>query len=176
MGELPSAKELGSRADGTDHVVLHISKSIRGFNKAALIKKLQRELPEHSVFASGTDAESHWVTIKQVIESVVISREEAAFRAAVADYQSICTVLVEAHKTRRLRGGWTASSHGEHIRFENPQTGQVVEAPAEGGDDTSPDPGFLWEYLSTTPEFLELAKLLPGGFHDCARMLETLDL
>ena len=176
MGELPSSEELGAQADGTQHLVLHISKSIRGFNKAALIKKLQRELPGHSVFANGSDADSHMITIKNLVTKRQLTANESAFLSAVTDYQSICTVLLEAHKVNRLRGGWRASPQGEHIRFRNAQTGQVVDAPVGSGDVAKPDPRFVWEYVTTTAEYAELSKLFPGGFHELARMLEGLDL
>ena len=37
-----------------------------------------------------------------------------------------------------------------------------------------PAPDFFWLYLETTPKHASLAALVPGGFHDCARILDTL--
>ncbi len=139
LTELPSVDELSRKADGSHHVVLHLARTA-AFDKSALIVRLAQALPDHSVFNSGADTASQWVTVKRVISRATIQSHAAALLAAVHDYLQTCKMLIAAEQSNRLSSEWTANAHGEHVRFKNTATGQVVETPCEQLEQFEPDP------------------------------------
>ncbi|MFD1149627.1 hypothetical protein [Saccharothrix hoggarensis] len=65
---------------------------------------------------------------------------------------------------------WTADEHGEHCRFENVVTGEVVEASVDDPD--AVDPYFLLLFAQTSHRHNAVHTACVEGFHDMVRLLD----
>ncbi len=90
----------------------------------------------------------------------------------LADFRGLARTLV-----RRFGDGtldervWWPFPHGEHCRFENLETGVIVEAHVDAPDRI--DPYFLLLFAETTGRYPAVLTACVHGFHDMCRLLET---
>jgi hypothetical protein len=94
-----------------------------------------------------------------------------ALRLLVAEFRAVARTLVEQLNADDAGpDGWSLYPHGEHCRFENEVTGEVVEAGIH--DPGRIDPYFLLEYARTTGRHHAVADVCLEGFHDMCRLLD----
>ncbi len=172
--EVPSFEKIRMMADSDHHVVLQFPRAQR-VDKGPLVHELRAALPEHSVFDSGGDNTTDWVTVMPVIPSVTVLAHAREFGAAVASYIEACSTMLAKCKEGSLSEEWSSAIHGGHRRFENSHTGQVIEAPLGGAPaPLNVDPYFLSLFVKSTPGLEVVAGLLRHSFHDAVRMLDIL--
>jgi hypothetical protein len=152
-------------------VVLHLPPSL---DPMPVMARLRAAVADCSVFRSGSDADSQWVSLVRVISAATVAAHKDELLAAIADYASTVRQLRKAHLSGDALPDWSAYEHGEHCDFENQQTGQCVTVPLWSASEGTPDPGFLHEFITTSPRQRHLAALMPQGFHDAARVLDLL--
>jgi len=171
--EIPSVSDIKAKLATDRHVVLQFPVT-RRVDKQPLIAELSAALPECSVFDSGGDSKTDWLTIMPVIDIETVRSHEQEIREAADTYIQTCSCLVAQLASENLPPEWAADMHGLHCRFENAATGQVVEAPLNG--QTSPenlDPYFLAQFIKSTPSCAGVAQLIKDDFHDARRMLRA---
>jgi len=206
---LPDRETIQKLSKDGQHVVLKFPKNITE-EKKNIITLLKNELPENfSVFNSGGDSESEWVTIMPVIKRHVIKENETMIRVSISDYIDTCNELMKDFKTelndiaeawQRLQHGdyedflklfsklvdhlktdqkiskeWHTFRHGQHIRFTNKKSEQIVEVPILGISKISQvDPYFWGEFIASTEKYNSINNLIEHTFHDSARILDYL--
>ncbi|MHC4644951.1 MAG: hypothetical protein ACYTBJ_05590 [Planctomycetota bacterium] len=174
--EVPPAERLGALADHNHHVVLQFPSGHLFFDKPSLIRGYAAALPEHSVFDSGGDRHTQWITIKKVIDRHIVLAHLEEIRSAVKAYIDTCKSLLSSLEQQTIGSEWQADEHGMECCFENTQTGQIVEAPlllSLLSVDTV-DPYFLELFVKSTGAFAAVAELMTDEFHDSARILDIL--
>lgn len=156
------------------HVVLQFPAK-KHLDKTPLIRRLAAALPEFSVFDSGGNKGTDWVTVMPVVEKAVVLAHAQQIQEAVEAYIRACAKMLVEHREGMLSAEWSSDTHGGHRRFENSVTGQVIEAPLGGPPDPAKvDPFFFALFVKSTPDFETVAGLLSHDFHDAARMLDIL--
>jgi hypothetical protein len=174
VADVGPPEQLAAQASGGQHVVLRFP-SLVPEEKTALIGRLSAALPEFSVFDSGGGLSPAWVTVMPVVARARVLECRAEVLRAVSDYRRACAALVKDCRRGSLPCEWQTADHGEHCRFTNRRTGQVVEAPfQEWADSDRVDPYFFAEFVKTTARFEAVADLIEHNFHDGARILEVL--
>jgi hypothetical protein len=159
--DVGSPERLAAQASGGRHVALQFP-SLHPDEMMALVSRLSAALPNHSVFVSGAAQ----VMIMRVVAARLLGRR-AEILQAVADYRHACATLVEQYQADVLPSVWRAIEHGDHCRFTNRRTGQIVEAPVPEWTDPNPvDPYFFAEFVKTTAGLESVAELIENYFHD----------
>ena len=176
QGDMPSIQDIGRMADAKHHVVLQFPCQLgHTHDKQSIIKALGADLPDHSVFDSGSDQKTERITVMPVVSERVVHSHLASVKSACAAYGRTCAILVSKRKAGTLSAEWTAAPHGRHILFENHTTGQVVEAPqgdAPATDDI--DPYFFAQFVKTTAEWSDVAAIICHDYHDARRIIDVL--
>lgn len=95
------------------------------------ISILGEQFSNCSVFHSGGDNKSEWVTIHPVVSSEMIHIHKKQIIEAVDSYIARCIHLEEQRLQEKLSDEWETFVHGGHCRYENLDTGEMVEAPIE---------------------------------------------
>lgn len=172
--DLPPVEKIRGMTELGKHVVFEFPAELR-INKYPIINQLSKSLPDHSVFDSGGIKDSDWITVMPVIATKSVQLHAIEIKSAVSDYIEMVSRLLSIHAERALPQEWSSYVHGEHIRFENASTAQVVEAPIGGPPNPDKvDPYFFSEFVKSTPNHSEVALLIKHDFHDAARMLDVL--
>ena len=170
--KVPPLDEIRAMADTDHHIVLQFPS---GLVKHDLINELSAALPEHSVFDSGGDRTTDWVTVMPVVARATVLTHAREIEAAVVGYIEACSTMLLKFEQGSLSQEWASETHGGHRRFENSRTGQVIEAPVGGAPEPSRiDPYFFALFTKSTPGLEVVAQLLRHDFHDAARMLDIL--
>ncbi len=209
--QLPDSGTIERWCRDGEHFVLKFPKNIRE-EKANIITLLKNQLPENfSVFNSGGDSESEWITIMPVISRDIIDENEILIRASIADYIDTCNELMNGLETNlndisnawnklldgeasdyvtlfnelmdeletdpKISKAWNIFRHGQHIRFINKNSGQIVEVPVLGiSRIIEVDPYFWGHFVESTEKYSSINRLIKDKFHDSARILEHLTL
>jgi hypothetical protein len=174
LAGVPSVSDIKAKLATERHVVLQFPVT-RRVDKQPLIAELSAALPECSVFDSGGDSKTDWLTIMPVIDIETVRSHEQEIREAADTYIQTCSCLVAQLASENLPPEWAADVHGLHCRFENSTTGQVVEAPLTGT--TAPenlDPYFFAQFVKSTSSCAAVAQLIKDDFHDARRMLRVI--
>lgn len=74
------------------------------------------------------------------------------------------------HEIEAAGVGWAIEVHGDHCRFEDPVSGEVVEANIH--DPNALDPYFLLLFARTTGRHEAVRAACVEGYHDMVRMLD----
>ncbi len=174
--DIPGVEELSRLADSAHHVVLEFRRSSwRALHKTPIISSLTSSLPEHSVFDSGGDEGTEWITVMPVVSRALILRQLDQIRDALAAYTEACATLIAQREAGTLPPDWTGDKHGGDVCFQNKATGQTVEAPLRGTLTVrSIDPYFFAVFVKTTGDFPAVAALLNHDFHDARRLLDIM--
>lgn len=170
--KIPPVDKIRTMADSDHHVVLQFQGRV---DKGAIITELKASLPEHSVFDSGGDRTTEWVTVMPVVPRATVLAHAREIETAVRSYMEACSTMIEWYEAGALSEEWSSHVHGGHRRFENSRTGQVIEAPLYVAQDPSRvDPYFFALFTKSTPGLEVVARLLKNDFHDAARMRDIL--
>jgi hypothetical protein len=99
---------------------------------------------------------------------------KAELNAAIGAYLQACEHLIGAHERGDLPKEWAAEPHGEHCRFENLQSGHIIEAPFPRfiNPRFDIDPYFFGVFVKTGPGFPLLKKAISHEFHDSLALLD----
>lgn len=174
VADMPSVKELEVLARANMHVVLQFPRS--GVDKLAVVNRLSRDLPEHTVFESGGDANSEWITVKSVVSRPQILDHLPFIRAALKSYFSSCASLLKRYESGDVPDEWYTDEHGEHVLFENVKTGQTIEVPLDGPPSLEDvDPYFFSQFVCTSEAHPRVSQLIDDYFHDGARIIEVIN-
>ena len=168
--DVPDTDSLAARADGDQHVVLQFP-SLHADEAKTLIAHLSNALPSFSVFQSSPTLSPAKVTVLRVISDSAIFTNVARISAAVTDYLLTSQALVEQLRSGTPAECWQIEEHGAHCRFENTETGQIVEATIAGTNEPI-DPYFFSEFVCSSARHSELSLLINHKFHDGARILD----
>lgn len=177
---LPTHKVLREHLDRMSHVVLEFeNKRWWQVREETDIESAISILREHfsncSVFHSGGDKKSEWVTIYPVVSSENIHIHKKQIIEAVDSYIARCIHLEEQRLQEKLSDEWETFVHGGHCRYENFDTGETVEAPLEITEKPeNVDPYFFAKYVKSINLFPEVASLITDDFHDTARILDVI--
>jgi hypothetical protein len=172
--DYPSTDELRALTVSGRHVVLEFPVKLR-VEKSLVIRKLASAMPEYSVFDSGGNKDTDWITIMPVIKTESVLAHAQEIRDAIAEYIESCSALLNQQTQNTLSTEWSSYIHGGHRIFENSSTGQIVEAPLGGPPSPQKvDPFFFAEFAKSTPAHAAVAQLLNHDFHDAARMLDII--
>lgn len=170
--KIPPLEELQEVASSGHHVVLQFPGRVE---KDALILQLSAALPDHSVFDSGGNSTTDWVTVMPVVARETVLAHAPEIRAAVAAYIETCSTMITKYEEGSLSDQWSSARHGGHRRFENRSTGQIIEAPLCSEPDPSQvDPYFFAVFVKSTSGLEVVAEMLNNDFHDADRMLDIL--
>ena len=171
--EIPSAEEIQTKIGRDYHMVLQFPLKLR-VDKRSIITNLAAAMPDYSVFDSGGDKSTDWVTIKPVIAKATVLAHSEQITHAVMDYINTCSKMLELFE-KSLLAEWTTDVHGEHVRLENKITRQEIEVPLGGAPEPREvDPYFFARFVKSTPGLESVAQLIGSDFHDAARMLNIL--
>ena len=174
MANVPAVSEIRAMAGSGRHLLLQFPAKTH-LDKTPLIRRLAEALPEFSVFDSGGNQGTDWVTVMPVIERATVLAHAPEIQQAVEAYIQACSTLLAEHAEGTLSTEWSSYPHGGHRRFENSETGQVIEAPLGGAPEPEKvDPYFFALYTKSTSSLEVVARLLRHDFHDAARMLDIL--
>lgn len=138
---------------------------------SAIAKSLSRQLAEENirVFVSG----SARLTALQLVSAEEAQRVRPELERLITDFRRMAHTLTEQYALGALdEEQWCADPHGEHCRFENRETGILVEAHTEDPDKL--DPYFLLVYAETTGHYPTVLTACVHGYHDMSHLLETL--
>jgi hypothetical protein len=168
--QIPSAEEIQARIGRGHHLVLQFPVK-RHIDKHSIINNLAAAMPDYSVFDSGGDKITEWVTVMPVVSKATVLAHSSEIRQAVAEYIEACSTMLALY-AGKLPAEWSSFVHGGHRRFENSITGQVVEAPLSGAPAAQEvDPYFFAKFVKSTAALESVAQLIAHDFHDAARML-----
>jgi hypothetical protein len=202
--DIPEVSDIIQMATREQHLVLRLPRGTRNkaprVSKHLIIANLATQLPEHSVFDSGGDRSTEWITILKHVDRQVVLAQAEYLGAAARQFRTLAHDLVdrlaeklnlpidaftdkliraqlsEEQQSGALPGGWRFEFHGFECAFVNESTGQAVDVllgfPNEFG---VLDPYFFYRFLETTPTLKSLALTLDNGYHDAQRALEILE-
>ncbi len=170
--QIPSAEEIRARIGRERHMVLQFSVKQR-VNKSSIINGLAAAMPDYSVFDSGGDKVTEWVTVMPVVSNEIVLTNSAQISHAVMEYIKTCSTMLELIDGK-LPAEWSADVHGEHTRLKNSISGQVIEVPLGGPPEPQKvDPYLFAEFVKSTPGLELVAGLITHDFQDAARILRT---
>jgi hypothetical protein len=174
ISEVPGDEKIRNMADSEHHVVLEFPTGLH-VNKPPIIGRLSVAMPDHSVFDSGGNKETDWITVKPVLASLTVFKHSEEILAAITMYIEACSTLLGAYRTNSLSSEWSSDFHGGHCCLENAVTGQVIEVPMDGAPQPHEvDPYFFSKFVKSTPSCAAVAGLIKHDFHDAARILKLL--
>ncbi len=133
---LPGINKLKKLADSKHHVVLQFVDVSEQFDKESIIIDLRKALTDYSVFDSGGDKKSDWITVMLVVNHALILEKKDEILSAIKSYIDSCVTLLAKYKNGKISKDWDIYKHGDHQRFENLTTGQIVEAPLSGSNES----------------------------------------
>lgn len=207
FNEIPSLARIQEYVLDEQFLVLQFPVSLCGEHSAfeqekqQVIEKLKLQLPEFSVFNSGSDSATTRITILKVIATQDVLANVEAIIAAIQEFRKTAQRLILrlayslevspdafANKHFRLelpkRGmrmygtfeDWKYAFHGVGCWLENRRTGQTVEVILGYKDEFGVlDAYFLLQFIKTTPGFETLVTLFKHDSHDMFRVFEVLE-
>ena len=173
--DIPSVDEIQELADSKHHVVLEFPfRWWLPINKKHIIEHLAMALTDYSVFDSGGGPRTTCVTVTAVVSQERVLNSIDKILDAIDCYIVTCSNLTTEYEEGILNSEWSAMMHGEHVRLENSNTGQIVEAPLMTTTIETIDPYFFGVFVKTTENFVEVAQLITDEYHDSRRILEII--
>lgn len=146
---------------------------VPGGTASAIAERLNRHIAEQDVhvFASG----SAKCTALRLVSTDEAERTRPELEALVTDFRALARTLIRHYEQGTLEEDvWWVHPHGEHVSFDNLDTGVVVEAHVGDPDDL--DPYFLLVFAETTGSYPGVLAACVHGFHDMCRLLEVAGL
>jgi len=111
------------------------------------------------------------ITALQLVSAEESWRTRLELENLVSDFRGLAHALTERFDRGTLdEEVWRAFEHGPHRRFENLETGVVVEAHSHLPDKI--DPYFLLHFAETAGHYPGVLSVCVHGFHDMCRLLE----
>ncbi|PWU11985.1 MAG: hypothetical protein C5B50_22235 [Verrucomicrobia bacterium] len=174
LSKVPANEELKTMVDAEHHVVLEFPARAK-VDKRALISRIALALPDCSIFDSGGRGDTEWITVKWVIPQAIVLAHAREIGQAIGSYVQACSALLTQYTEGTLSSDWSSDIHGEHCRFENSETKQIVEAPLAGPPRPDKvDPYFFSIFVKSTRGLEPVARLIRDDFHDALRIFDVL--
>jgi len=109
-----------------------------------------------------------------LIKRHVIKENETLIRASISDYINTCNELINGFENDPNTSiEWYTFRHGQHIRFTNKKSEQIVEVPIfEISKINQVDPYFWGEFVASTEKYSSINNLIKHTFPDSARILD----
>jgi len=142
-----------------------------------IIEQLSKQLPDYRVFYAGGRDDTNRITIHPVIKKETIDTNLELIIDAIKDYINLSRLLLKNVTDEKNWNDWELTyEHSPHNRYENQKTGQIVETcDYVFTDFKSIDSYFFGEFIETSKEHLDLAKLIKDTYHDTARILDVVE-
>lgn len=178
--------EIARRVERGSPLRLPVASDLAGATEAA--RRLRAVLPENLlVYASpGTTADGPVLVVVRLVPAAEAARLRPQLDGLLADFRQRAGTLVASLRTTVLpaydsgvehpdeveAGGvtWAIEVHGDHCRFEDPVSGEVVEANIDDPDVV--DPYFLLLFAETSGRHDALRAACVHDFHDMCRLLD----
>ncbi|GAA0430264.1 hypothetical protein Aca07nite_38980 [Actinoplanes capillaceus] len=186
IAALPDHADIRSRVARGRALVLRLDETVSISAATAAARSLRGALPSDvTVFASPGGrgpvltvlqlvSDSEAATVRPALEDLVAEFRQAA--DALVGYMNAGSAPVDGidenwpESVRYREATWYLDPHGEHCRFENAVSGEVVEANIYAPDLV--DPYFLLEYAKTSARHEAVVNVCVEGFHDMCRLLD----
>lgn len=170
--EIPSVEQICKMVLPGRHLVMRFPADKVG-DKTSIVAKLASSMPEYSIFDSGGDSDFQRITVMAVVDSATVLSHEKFIKEAMELYIQTCSALVTQMTNENLPEIWSSDVHGNHCRFENAVTKQVVEAPLMFPlEPRTADPFFFAQFVKSTLSCEAVANLIRHDYHDAARLLK----
>ncbi|WP_144122742.1 hypothetical protein [Catellatospora sichuanensis] len=153
---------------------------------AARALRIALEPDAHVIASPGTTGRGPILTVLRLVTESEAATLHSALDHLVAEFRQSAGALVAQLRAGESRKGdvdgcypetvrvrdviWHLDLHGEHCRFENPATGEVVEADINAPETV--DPYFLLLYAETSGRHGAVLDACVEGFHDMCRLLD----
>lgn len=175
INSIPSLDELITLTQ-KEHLVLEFPREEILSKTEKIISDLKHNLPEnYDVFKSGVWEKIVTITILSLITNDCILENLEQIKTAITDYITVNNVLFENKEIDRniIKNWQLIDEHGEHNRYENLKTKQILEASVYPINNIQNiDPYFLCEFIKTSESYPELKAIIKHDFHDSCRILE----
>lgn len=161
-----------------EHLVLEFPKAqINPKIESQLIARLEEQLPEnYSIFKSGIWKNTITITIKSLVSEIAIDRQIESIKQGLKDYLDMSRMLLNNKQTDKLEDWELTDEHGEHNRYENIKTGQILETCSyQMTNFNSIDPYFWGVFIKTSTRYPELREMINSEFHDSQRIMEFVE-
>lgn len=122
--------------------------------------------------------DSQAASVRRALEDLIAEFRQVA--RALVHQMEVCAAPVSSgdpdypKTVRCFNATWCLDPHGEHCRFDNLVSGQVVEANIHARETV--DPYFLLLYAETPGRHGAVVDACTEGFHDMCRLLELADI
>lgn len=161
-----------------EHLVLEFPKAtINPAIESQLIADFKKQLPEnYSIFNSGIWESTITITIKSLVSASTINPKIEFVIQGLKDYLDISRMLLNADPTNTFKDWELMEEHGEHNRYENIQTGQILETcsfPMTHFNHI--DPYFWGLFIKTSTNHQDLKEMIKSEFHNALRILDFVE-
>jgi len=175
--DIPSVAKIHSLTKET-HLVLSFSNDkVSGEEIYTIIEQLSKQLPNYRVFYAGGRDDTNRITIHPVIKKETIDANLELIIDVIKDYINLSRLLLKNVTDEKNWNNWELTyEHSPHNRYENDKTGQIAETcDYVFTDFKSIDSYFFGEFIETSKEHSDLAKLIKDTYHDTARILDIVE-
>jgi hypothetical protein len=176
--ETEDAADIRRRLTRGQGLTVQLGQDVTTQQASASARRLQLALGlEVTVFVSQV-GRAPTLRVLQLADAAQAAAVRPALEDLIAEFREMAAGLVgqmedEDVESVEYRGAtWWAHLHGEHCRFENGETGEVVEAQIYMPDRV--DPYFLLEYARTSGRHDAVLDVCVEGFHDMCRLLDDM--
>lgn len=136
---------------------------------SAIATRLNQQLAEEDIHVIVPHPTT--ITVFQLVSVEEARRTLPELATLVTDFLELTRALTKQFDQRTLdEEVWSADEHGAHCRFENLETGVIVEADIHSPDEV--DPYFLLLFAETMGRYPGVLTACVHGFHDMCRLLE----
>ncbi|BDD11843.1 hypothetical protein FUAX_42750 (plasmid) [Fulvitalea axinellae] len=142
-----------------------------------LISELKEQLPvNYMVFKSGVWEHTITITIMPTVSDTTVKRQIEFIKKGIKDYLAISKMLLNDSQTVALKDWELVEEHGDHNRYKNTKTGQILETCSyEMTSFENIDPYFWGVFVKTSTDHTELKELINSEFHDSQRILDYIE-
>jgi hypothetical protein len=182
--DVPDPEEIRRRLARGHPLSILLGKTATMAAADAAARALRTALPSDvDAFSSPDLGEGPTVTVLQLVTDSQAAAVRPALDALVAEFRQVAGALVGRMRAaggdagedfpetvRFRRATWYLDPHGEHCRFENAATGEIVEVDMDDPD--AIDAYFLLLYAQTSGRHGAVLDICVEGFHDMCRLLD----
>lgn len=198
--DLPTAFALHEAVHTRLEGVLLFENLLSETEKARCVEKVRAALPTSEVRGIDSLYGFDRIRFHRILPSETILEHAPQFAASAREFRRLATILCrrlaskigisstqlsysgrflppeqEVAQSGKLSANWEYFFHGYQCGFTHRKTGQTLDVEFGFSDEFGVlDPWFWLQFLRSTPQFHFLAQLLPLGFTDAARMMDTL--
>ncbi|MEU8007449.1 hypothetical protein AB0B66_40350 [Catellatospora sp. NPDC049111] len=188
LAGLPDAADLARRVTRGGRLVIGLDDATDMPTATATAAALRIALqPDVHVIASpGTTGHGPRLTVFRLVTAAEAETLRPALDRLVTEFRQTASGLVARLRAEATRTGdvgecgpetvlfrdavWHVDPHGEHCRFEDGASGEIVEAHVDAPDTV--DPYFLLLYARTSGRHGAIHDACVEGFHDMCRLLD----